>query len=79
MFVVSVEGPNYLDKHNWVTHKVLGVFNTREEAIIEYSITPEEPVDPTGINDQDEFEMSAEDGTILILTELPSGKVERLN
>lgn len=78
MFVVSVEGPPYLDKHLWVTHKVLGVFNTREEAIIEYSVTPEEPVDPTGMSDKDEFE-HVDDESVLLLTDLSTGEAERLN
>jgi hypothetical protein len=79
MFVVSVEGPEYMNKHLWATHKVLGVFNTREEAIIEYSVTPEEPVDPTGINDTDEFDESGDGRTVLILTDVSTGKAERLN
>lgn len=77
MFVVSVEGGRYLDKGNWTTHKVLGVFNTREEAIAEFSVEPSKLIDPSGIDDQDEFERS-EDDSVLVLTDMSSGKAERM-
>ena len=33
MFVLSVEGPSFLNKGTWATHKVLGVGPTRDEAL----------------------------------------------
>ena len=32
MIVLSVEGPGYINRDLWATHKILGVFNTRQEA-----------------------------------------------
>lgn len=33
MFVLSAEGGQFLDRGVWCTHKILGVFPTREMAI----------------------------------------------
>lgn len=33
MIVLSVEGPAFIDRDAWSTHKILGVFATREEAL----------------------------------------------
>lgn len=33
MFVLSVEGPAFADRDLWCTHKVLGVFASRELAL----------------------------------------------
>ena len=33
MFVLSVEGAGHIDRGLWCTHKVLGVFKTRELAL----------------------------------------------
>ena len=33
MFVLSVEGAGYVDRGLWCTHKILGVFATRELAL----------------------------------------------
>ena len=79
MFVVSVEGPNFINRHTWSTHKVLGIFNTREEAIAEYAIESDEPVSPEGMDDKDEFENLHGEDTIIILTDLSSGEAERIN
>ena len=33
MFVVTVGGGRFLDKHLWTDHKVIGVYETKEEAL----------------------------------------------
>lgn len=33
MFVLSVEGPAVLDRCLWCTHKIVGVFESREKAL----------------------------------------------
>lgn len=32
MFVLSVEGPDFISKVNWSTHKVLGVYHNAKDA-----------------------------------------------
>lgn len=33
MFVLSVEGQGFINRETWATHKILGVFDTRDEAL----------------------------------------------
>jgi hypothetical protein len=33
MFVLSVEGPGHIDKGNWATHEILGVFPDFDAAV----------------------------------------------
>jgi len=32
-FVLSVEGLNHIDKGNWTTHVIVGVYETEQEAL----------------------------------------------
>ena len=43
-FVLSVEGPGYVNKGTWSTHKVLGVFESREAAVIAAGEIDEEDI-----------------------------------
>jgi hypothetical protein len=45
MFVLSVEGPGHIDKGNWTTHEVLGVFPDFDAAVAAI---------PADIKDQDD-------------------------
>lgn len=33
MFVLSTEGPGRIDKRNWTTHNILGIFSSEEKAM----------------------------------------------
>ncbi len=33
MVVLSVEGPGYVDRGTWATHKILGVYPTEADAV----------------------------------------------
>lgn len=33
MIVLSVEGPDFIDKNTWATHKILGVFDNDDLAV----------------------------------------------
>ena len=63
MFILSVEGGKFLDRGNWSTHKILGAFPSREEAMQDINLNSE------GYDEED----------VLILTDLDSGKAERID
>ena len=44
-FVLSVEGPRYVDREIWTTHKILGAFESAEAA--------QERVGTLGMDDED--------------------------
>jgi len=52
-FVLSVEGPGYIDRDTWSTHKILGVFSTEEEARQAHKPGDEEVVLLTDLNTGD--------------------------
>lgn len=33
MFIASVEGPGHMNRGTWTTHRIVGVYQTREEAV----------------------------------------------
>ena len=43
-FILSVEGPGYVDKGNWSTHKILGAFASREDAVRTLGEIPEDEI-----------------------------------
>ncbi len=43
-FVLSVEGPGYINKGLWSTHKILGVFESRDAAIAALGEIDEEDI-----------------------------------
>lgn len=62
MIVMSVEGPEYVNKGTWSTHKILGVFDTMEEA-------RESPLYK---------QIAEDDEAIGLLTDVVDGDVERI-
>ena len=71
MFVLSVEGPEYADKGLWATHKIVGLYDSREEAIATVIGPEQQSLDDI----EDRFETS--DG-VFILTDMSTGEAERI-
>jgi hypothetical protein len=42
LFVLSVEGPGFMDRGNWSTHVIVGTFNTYDDAVDFFKTQPED-------------------------------------
>ena len=58
-FILSAEGARHMSRGLWATHKILGAFDTRDQAAAAV---------PSNYDDED----------IVLVTDLATGKVERL-
>ena len=63
-FVLVVEGPGFLDRKLWRTHRVLGVYEKREDAL----------ENPT----YKECKANERDEEIFVLTDLQTNTAERI-